>query len=407
MLIFFSLRSIRINTVNTAYQTLVVITLVSFLLQLRSYAINRQGSTLLSIQPASQGYATFCNARISVADSIVVEHEKLYRENLIATGVSLAALAVFATLAAPFLTYQQYGKIYTYAKRNTGNFRYLLWSFISLCVVGDYLLSFLALFYHVECWTKPHLDSTYKPLYTGALGTWVVVAAIDFVVALAVVFSAKKKDFPAPDLVRYLTCHFTFCPCVGKKVKNTYGIQILAVWHTLAALQIACFHAVFIFVAFIAQPLHTALTMIFYTAMVFCLTTTFMLLYASFHAGHYVSLKRGKFREFCTNFVFGIGQTFVFIFFLFMIVFFGFTFLRITVFVGDTESSRIPGLVGSLLPSVLIAVLGFMAKKLLDSYGEDLEQEADDQIINGDGQDIDTLVMENFSMFSRSRSCPS
>ena len=108
--------------VNTAYQTLVVITWVSFLLQLRSYAINRQGSTLLSIQPASQGYATFCNARISVADSIVVEHEKLYRENLIATGVSLAALAVFATLAAPFLTCQQYGNIYTQAKSNKRNF---------------------------------------------------------------------------------------------------------------------------------------------------------------------------------------------------------------------------------------------------------------------------------------------
>ena len=129
--------------------------------------------------------------------------------------------------------------------------------------------------------------------YTRALGAWVVVALIDFLVALAVVLVAKKKDFPVPDLVHYLTLHFAFCPCVGKGVKNTYLIQILAVWHTLAALQIACFHAIFVFVAFIAQPLHTALTMIFYAAMVFCLTTTFMLLYASFHAGHYVSLKKG------------------------------------------------------------------------------------------------------------------
>ena len=56
----------------------------------------------MGIQPASQGYATFCDARVNVADSIVVEHQKLYRENLIATGVSLGALAVFATLAAPF-----------------------------------------------------------------------------------------------------------------------------------------------------------------------------------------------------------------------------------------------------------------------------------------------------------------
>ena len=130
------------------------------------------------------------------------------------------------------------------------------------------------------------------------------------------------------------------------EVKNTYLIQPGT--HALAALQIACFHAVFIFIAFIAQPLHTALTMAFHAAMVFCLTTTFMLLYASFHAGHYVSLKRRKFREFCTNFGIGVVKTFVFIFFLFY-----------------------------------------------------------DCILRlGEQQDIDALVMENLSMLSRSNSCP-
>ena len=129
-----------------------------------------------------------------------------------------------------------------------------------------------------------------------------------------------------------------------------------------------------------------------------------MLLYASFHAGHYVNLKRGRFREFYTNFVISIVQTFIFIFFLVMIVFFGSTFLRITVFVGDIESSCIPGLVGSLLPSVLIVILGFMAKKLLDSYSENLEQ--GNETKNGNEQDINVLMRENFSMFNRSNSCP-
>ena len=117
--------------------------------------------------------------------------------------------------------------------------------------------------------------------------------------------------------------------------------------------------------------------------------------------------KRGNFREFCINIIIGIVQIFVFIFFLFMIVFFGFTFLRITAFVGDTESSCIPGLVGSLLPSVLITILGFMAKKLLDSYGKNLEQDdcCSEDLLSG--QDVDVLVTKNFSMFSRTKSCPS
>ena len=375
--------------------------MLSFLFQLRSYAINRHGSISLGIQSASQGYATYCDARETVADSIVVEHQKLYLDNLIATGVSLGALAVFATLASPILTYQQYSKIYTHAKKKSGNFQYLLWSFVSLCVIADYLLSFLDLFYHIECWTKPHLDSRHKPLYTAALVAWVVVAVIDLVLASIVVIAAKKKDFPVPDLVRYITFHFTICPCVGKKVKNTMLIQILAVWHVFAALQIASFHSIFIFIGFIAQPLHTALTIIFYTAIVFCLTTTFMLLYASFHVGHYRSLKQMKLKEFCRNIVTGTTKMFVLLFFLFTIIFFGFTFLRITVFVGDTESSRIPGLVGSLFPSILIAIFGFMVKRLLDSYSVDLEEQAEGDVEVNDAapqQSVDEMILSNFLM---------
>ena len=127
----------------------------------------------------------------------------------------------------------------------------------------------------------------------------------------------------------------------------------------------------FIFIGFIAQPLHTALTMIFYTAMVFCLITTFMLLYASIHSGYYRERKKKKdyLKWICISIFFSSAKLSIFVFFLFTIAFFGFTFLRITVVVGDTESSRIPGFIGSLMPSILIAILGIMAKKLLDGYG--------------------------------------
>ena len=194
---------------------------------------------------------------------------------------------------------------------------------------------------------------------------WFTMVIVDIPIAIAVVLKSKKKKLHVPDLVRYIMCHFRSCPCV-KKDMNTYVIQIFAVGHTLFAVQILSFHAVFIFVAFIAQPLHTGLTMIFYVAIVFCLSTVVMLLYASFCVGDYKSPKKGKRREVFTSVCFGILQTSILIFFLFIVVLFGFTFLRITVIVGDTESSRISGLVGSILPSILLAVLGFMAKKVLD-----------------------------------------
>ena len=370
--------------------------------QLRSYAISRQGSTILGVQPASQGYATFCNARENVADNIVVEHQNLYFHNFIATGVSLGALAIFATLAAPILVYQQYDRIYRNAVSNSKNFRYFLWSFVSLCVVGDYLLSFLDLVYHIECYVKPHLDSTYKHIYSGAITAWVIVAVIDFGLASLVVMAARKRDFPAPDLIHCLTGLFTYCSCCGI-LETTYIIQIIAVWHVFAALQIVCFHAIFIFVGFIAQPLHTALTMIFYTAIAFCLTTTFTLLYASFHVGHYHALREMKLKLFCKNIITDTIKIFVLVFFLFTIVFFGFTFLRITVFVGDTESGRIPGFVGSLLPSILIATLGFMAKRQLDSYSRNSRQVQHHVMTSNvtPPQDIDGMIMSNFTLRQR------
>ena len=274
-------------------------------MKLRSYAINRRGSALLGIQPASQGYATFCDATENAANNIVLQHQKLYFENLVATGISLGALALFTTLVAPILVYQQYDRIYTNAKRNSKNFRYFVWSFVSLCVVGDYLLSFLDLFYHIQCYTEPHLDSSYKSIYDGVATVWAVLATIDLGLASLVVVAARKWDFPSPDLVRCcLTGPFTRCRCYGIS-ETTYIIQIIAVWHVFAALQIACFHAVFIFIGFIAQPLHTALTVIFYSALVFCLLTTFTLFYASFRVGHYNVLRNRGRNVFCRKIITG------------------------------------------------------------------------------------------------------
>ena len=337
-------------------------------IQLRGYAISRE----TSIETTNQGYATFCDANADDPGQVVVEHEKLYVESLIATTISLVALIFFAFLAAPILIYQHYDKIYKYAKQKSKNL-HLIWSIVTLCTVADYLLGFLGLAYHYLCWSVPHfvISATVDRLYRTVIGGGVAIALLNLPITIAVVLKSKKKNFPVPDLIRYITCHCRCCPCIGMEIKNTSVIQILAVWHVLLALQLFCVHTVFVFLAFIANPLPTALTIIFYAATVFCLATTIMLLYASCQFDHCVSFKQGRKKEFFKNICSGIVQTIIFICFLFTVIFFGFTFLRITVFVGDTESGRISSMVGSLLPTVLIAIFGIAAKKLLDDTTEE------------------------------------
>ena len=273
-------------------------------------------------------------------------------------------------------------------QKKSGNLQnqYLIWSIVTLCTVADYLLGFLALAHHYLCWSIPHYDNSaaVDKLYQLVISACVVLALLNIPITIAVVLKSKRKDFPVPDLIHYITRH---CPCVGV---NTSVIQILAVWHVLLALQISCVHTVFVFLAFIAHPLPTAMTIIFYAATVFCLTTTIMLLYASCQFDRYHcksdSSKKVRKKKLCKNICSGIVQTIVVICFLFTVIFFGFTFLRITVFVGDTESGRISSMVGSLLPTVLIAIFGIAAKKLVD---DTTEENDDDNTTEPKGDDVE------------------
>ena len=355
-------------------------------MQLRGYAVSQEPS----IETENQGYATFCDANADDPGQVVVEHEKLYVESFIATAISLVALVFFTFLAAPILIYQRYDKIYTYAKQKSGNLQnhYLIWSIVTLCTAADYILGFLGLAYHYLCWSVPHfvISPTVDMFYLLVIVGCVVIALLNLPIAITVVLKSKKNDFPVPDLIRYITCHCRCCPCAGKENIKNYLIQILAVFHVLIALQISCVHTVFVFLAFIARPLPTAMTIIFYAATMFCLATTIMLLYAS------CDFKKEKrnFKESFTLTCSGIIQTFVFICFLFALIFFGITFLRITVFVGDTESGRISSMVGSLLPTLLIAIFGFGAKELLIDDNTKEEGNHDNDKVQDQNQNIES-----------------
>ena len=270
----------------------------------------------------------------------------------------MGTLALLAFLAAPLLIYRMYGKIYDHAKKNVSHFQYLIWACVILFAIGDYLLSFIALGNHYIRWAHSEWKTQYRYFYWMIIPVWVLIAAIDLLIAIWIVLRKKIKDFPVPDLL--LPRHVKKC-----LKHNTQIAQILAVWHTMAAFQILCFYAVFIFIAFIAQPLHTALVIIFYAACVFSFTTMLMLLLAATST---------KLQEAWKVALLRFALTAVFISVVLFTGIFGYTFLRITIFVGDTESSRIPGLIGSLIPTTLIAVVGFLAKKLLDNYDKKSQQ---------------------------------
>ena len=111
-------------------------------------------------------------------------------------------------------------------------------------VIGDYLLNFLTLFYYmhdiVQCWAKLHryliartaIDNI--DCVTNLYYLWYNRSSYDTSLKLTrvpCVFFANKNYYRCyliPNLVRYLTFYCTFFLWVGKKVKNTNAIQVLA-----------------------------------------------------------------------------------------------------------------------------------------------------------------------------------
>ena len=254
--------------------------------------------------------------------------------------------------------------------KTTLHSQFLVWAIVTVLIAADHILSWIPLFYHYVGWAQEGWNTRYDRVYWVVILFWALVSVVDIPVAAVIVYSGKKTDFPVPHLIKVLV-RLLLLLCLKQRHREKRNIftQFVAIWHSIVAIQLFCFYSVVVFVAFIARPLHTAVLFIFYIAFTFFLVTSLMLLFATTQ----VRNEREKLTPRIV--VPRVLLTVIFILLVFFISFFAFTFLRITIFVGDGESKQIPGLVGSLIPTAVITVLGFLAKRLLAKYNEQLNDE--------------------------------
>ena len=273
-------------------------------------------------------------------------------------------LAIFGCVSAPLLLHFQYDYLYNHMKK-TLNSQFLVWAIVTVFAAVDHLLSWLPLFYHYLGWAQTDWNTRYVRVYWAVILFWSLVCGVDVPVAAFIVYVGKKKDFPVPHLIKVLV-RFPLCclKCCTRERRNTFT-QFVAVWHSIIAIQIFCFYSVVVFVAIFARPVHTAVLFIFYIAFGFFLVTSLMLLFAT------TQVRNDQLTITLRIVMPRVLLTLMFILLVFFIGFFAFTFLRITIFVGDAESKQIPGIVGSLIPTAVIAVLGYLARRLLRTYNSE------------------------------------
>ena len=330
---------------STMIQWLLHTSFCHYILQLRSYALRRESSLTDGIDDSSPGYSSYFND--SLSDFIVLGYDADYEGNMFLLIFSLIALAIFVTIATPLFISSQYKTLYKLVKEVDSEYLFIVWGNAAVCLFAVVLVVIID--------TK----FVFEEFVDGVPSAWPYYLTMAFVIVLALfdlglaVAVKKLKDFPVPALMEII------CFCTA----STIIAQTIAIWFAIMAAQLVTFHAAFIFLAFVASPVQTASTVLLYVASIFCGVSLATLFFATYQRRTQAQQRKPL------RFIFLRALYLVlFLCIIAFVVLFATCFLRVTVYVGDTESGGIPALFASLAPSVLLGALGLLAKKIADKY---------------------------------------
>ena len=319
-------------------------------IQLKSYTIRRKTSINEGIEEQYQGYSSYFNP--SVSDFIVIGYNADYNGNALLLIFSLVALAIFVTIGTPLLIRAHYKALYIHAKEKDSNYIFALWAVTVVAAIVVIVIVTIDIYVLFIQRLSDGVPSVWQ--YYVGMSFIVLFFILDLILAMSV---KKKSDFPLPYILKLMFCQNNGC-CSGTNVPQT-----LAIWFTIMATQILTFHVAFIFLALIANPVQTISTNLLYIAALFCTVSLVTLFFVSFQT---------KSVEGQSKFQYIIQHVLYIILFLCVLAFlilFTTCFLRVTVYVGDTESGGLPGLFASLAPSIFLGALGFLIKKVLEKNG--------------------------------------
>ena len=322
----------------------------------------------------NRGYSAYFFNRDNDNEECIVRSEETYRNNRILIVMSVAFLQLFVYTGVPAAIYHMYEPVHKRAERKKSNFKYFLWSILVLSV----LVALLVL--TVDIWTLIDFGINRELSSQSDVVANFVIAGVAIVMFLILdaIFACwltrtgvLKQDFPTPPVLYFLCCCcFT----------NTILLQSFLIYFLMLSIQLLSFHALMVFLGFIASPTQAISLLAFYFAAAFCLITCT----AAF-------LKAVKFRKAtlkgfdkkkCERFSKGLVTVLLACLFAAFIAFFIAVFLQVVILVGDQGSGQVNAFVGSLVPSLILGVLGVLGERVVEFEGT--EKESDVEEANND-----------------------
>ena len=303
------------------------------------------------------GYAIYFN--MSEMDYTIVNRRDDYTATANILYISVIVLEVFCTVGLVVLLYSFLDQLYAVSYNTRwSQTMYFVWA----CVIVAFICCVAALTFDFIVTLGYRLaEADGLParanLYYIAIVVAILAILFDLIMAALLTKIKSKKDFPIPHAIRFICCVNLQC-CHG----NTLFLEVLAILSTLLATQLLAFHSVFLTLAFMASPVQAGASILFIGACIFCAISILTLFLA-------VVRKRPDHLRVTVKFVvLRVVTVGLFLFLLAFVVLFSYYFLRVTVFSGDSQTGGFTSIVASIIPSVLLAGLGWLAKRMFERY---------------------------------------
>ena len=280
-------------------------------------------------------------------DSCVIGFSEFYVYNYVLLSISMVCLTLLMIISAPVGIIYIYDK-YSSAKQEfvNGNGKYLFWA---SAVVGAFLIAIISI---VDISTV--IERTFEVegsiivFYWGTCAVILLSPILQLFVTFLVVWIFDRHKYVTFDR---FSLPKLFC-CGNKKHMNVAAICIFGVI-TLAAVM----HAVFIVLALNVSTIQVFSILAFCIAAVLCVTSYIALFFKVFDATE--RIKAHRVLQGITSIVVGA----LFVGFVLSFVIF---FVAVTILAGESSTGELgSGVIGELLPTAVLALLTFLAQKLL------------------------------------------
>ena len=323
--------------------------------QLKVYAFKGQSIQTGGLEAELQGYARFFNYTEYKVIGDIDDTKYKVNQGLVVAG--LIAQGVFVTIGTPLLLNAQYPTLYQLANDDHMNALFI-WATAVCCFIATVIIFTVDVYFFFIDRTGILMPFTSETIPLYALGVVLITGfiVINFIVAG---FLEKKKDFPVPFMLQIV---------FRRSCNNKSVIQTLAIWFVISFILMITFHLPFIFLAFVASPVQTGSTLLLYATGVFSAISLTTLFFATFQNRNDPLVSKTQKKHLSRTYLLKSLYLTLFICILVFTIFFAICFVRITIYVGDVQSSGIPALIARLAPSVLLGGMGYLGKQVLEKY---------------------------------------